>query len=142
MPTASKSGTRKATRQNWRNGDRSRSHPGARSRPRPNPFTELASALASLIRFHQSHPDWFPPTSGGTVRLPALSPEWESAIRKAYHNNMAGPDNSALGQNLTAEKMPSHGQETVKFWTQPQSLTKIVPIFPVPCFRPATNHNS
>jgi len=138
MPTASRSGTRKATRQNWRNGDRSRSHPGARSRPRPNPFTELASALATLIRFHQSHPDWFPPASGGTVRPPALSPEWEAAIRKAYHNDLAGPDNSALGQNLTAEKMPCHGQETVKFCAPGQPLAKAAPIFQFSSFRPVT----
>ena len=88
MPTASKSGTRKATRQNWRGVDRPRSRLGPRSRPRPNPFTELVAGLESLIRFHQSHPDWFPPPSGGgspQPSTPALSPEWEEAIRKAYH---------------------------------------------------------
>ena len=62
MPIASRSGTRNASRRNWRVGDRSRSRRGPRSQPRPNPFTELASALKSLIRFHQSHADWFPPT--------------------------------------------------------------------------------
>ena len=88
MPTASKSGTRKATRQNWRGVDRPRSRLGPRSRPRPHPFTELVAGLESLIRFHQSHPDWFPPPSGGgspQPSPPALSPEWKEAIRKAYH---------------------------------------------------------
>jgi hypothetical protein len=100
MPTASRSGTRKATRRNWRGGDRQRSHPGVRSRPRPNPFTELASALGSLIRFHQSHPDWFPPSAVRPVRPPALLPEWEQAIWNAYHPGLGGADYSALGQNL------------------------------------------
>jgi len=104
MPTASRSGTRKATRRNWRGGDRPRSHPGVRSRPRPNPFTELASALGALIRFHQSHPDWFPPSAVGPVRPPALSPEWEQAIRKAYHTDPTGPDKSGLDPTLTAGK--------------------------------------
>ena len=88
MPTASKSGTRRATRQNWRGVDHSRSRLGPRSRSRPNPFAELAYALESLIRFHQSHPDWFPvPFCVGGLQPspPALSPEWEEAIRKAYH---------------------------------------------------------
>ena len=98
MPTASRSGTRKVTRRNWRGGDRSRSHPGVRSRPRPNPFTELASALETLIRFHQSHPDWFPPASGGvrSLRAVTLDPEWEEAIRKAYRADLVGANNSAL----------------------------------------------
>ena len=84
MPTASKSGTRKAVRPSWRGCDRPRSLPGPRSRPRPDPFTELASALESLIRFHQSHPDWFPPAKPRILQ-PPLSPEWEEAIHKAYH---------------------------------------------------------
>jgi hypothetical protein len=102
MPTASRSGSRKATRRNWQGSDRPRSHPGVRSRPRPNPFTELAAALGALIRFHQSHPDWFPPATAGPVRPPALSPEWEQAIWNAYHPGLGGADNSALGQNLTS----------------------------------------
>ncbi|MEI7809667.1 MAG: hypothetical protein WCJ07_14410 [Verrucomicrobiota bacterium] len=88
MPIASKPGTRKDTRQNWRGVVRPRSRFGPRSLPRPNPFTELASAFKSLISFHQSHPDWFPaPSCGGGLQPspPALSPEWEQAIRKAYH---------------------------------------------------------
>ena len=92
MPTASRSGTRKSTRQHWRGVDRPRSRLGPRSHSRPNPFAELASALESLIRFHQSHPDWFPPPScggGPQPSPPALAPEWEEAIRKAYH---LGPD--------------------------------------------------
>ena len=84
MPTASKSGTRKATRRNWRVGDCLRSRLGSRAQPRPNPFTELASALEVLIRFHQSHPDWFPPPKPPDIQ-PKISPEWEEAIRKAYH---------------------------------------------------------
>jgi hypothetical protein len=104
MPTASRSGTRKATRRNWRGGDRLRSHPGVRSRPRPHPFTELASALGALIRFHQSHPDWFPPSAADPVRPPSLSPEWEQAIRKAYHTDLADPDKSGLDLTLTAGK--------------------------------------
>lgn len=102
MPTASKSGTRKATRQNWRTGDRPRSRSGLRSPPRPHPFTELASALKCLIRFHQSHPDWFPvPSCSGGLRPPSatLSPEWKEAIWNAYHPDpdvVSGlcPDNS------------------------------------------------
>jgi hypothetical protein len=88
MPIASRSGTRSATRRTWRVGDRPRSRLGPRSRPRPNPFAELAAGLESLIRFHQAHPDWFPPAvSGGGLQpsSPALSPEWEEAIRNAYH---------------------------------------------------------
>jgi hypothetical protein len=93
MPTASKPGTRDSTRRNWRSGDRPRSRLGPRSRPRPNPFTELAASLKSLIRFHESHPDWFPPVSdGGRPQGPpvSLSPEWETAIRKAYHPDPVG----------------------------------------------------
>ena len=98
MPTASKSGTRKATRRNWQVGDRPRSRLGPRSRPRPNPFPEFASALEILIRFHQSHPAWFPPASGGPSRpsrAVALDPEWEAAIRKAYRSDLAVANNSA-----------------------------------------------
>jgi len=54
----------------------------------------LAASLKSLIRFHESHPDWFPPVSdGGRPQGPlpaALSPEWEEAIRKAYHPDLGG----------------------------------------------------
>jgi hypothetical protein len=84
MPTASKSGTRKATRQTWHGCDRARSRLGPRSRPRPDPFAELASAMQGLIRFHQTHPDWFPPAVP-RIAPPSISPEWEAAIRKAYH---------------------------------------------------------
>ena len=101
MPTASKSGTRKATRRNWRGADRARSRPGPRSRRRPNPFAELASALDVLIRFHQSHPDWFPPASGVAGPPPAvsISPEWDAAIRKAYHSDAAAAPLSNPNQN-------------------------------------------
>jgi len=102
MPTASRSGTRKATRRSWRGVDRPRSRLGTRSRPRPNPFTELASALETLIRFHQSHPDWFPPASAVPLRPPALSPEWESAIRNAYQTTQPDPGKSAWDPNLTS----------------------------------------
>jgi len=86
MPTAYKSGTRSRSRRNWRACDRMRSLPGPRSRPRPDPFTELESALRVLIRFHEKHSDWFPPISGraGSPLPAALDPEWEAAIRKAY----------------------------------------------------------
>jgi len=107
MPTASRSGTRKATRPGWQGVDRPRSHPGVRSRSRPNPFTELAAALDALIRFHQSHPDWFPPPSGGARRpvgAVTLDPEWEAAIRNAYQSGLDGTGNSSLDQNLTAGK--------------------------------------
>ena len=65
---------------------------GPRSRPYPNPFTELAAALNHLIRFHQAHPDWFPPTDARAGLRPSarpLSPEWSEAIRKAYHPDVA-----------------------------------------------------
>lgn len=88
MPTASRSGTRNVTRRNWRAGDRPRSRLDPRSQPRPNPFTELGFALDTLIRFHQSHPDWFP-LAQKPVAPPSLSPEWEAAIRQAYQ---LGPD--------------------------------------------------
>lgn len=114
MPTASKSGTRKATRQNWRGCDRPRSRPGPRSRPRPNPFTELAASLKSLICFHESHPDWFPPVSdGGRPQGPpvSLSPEWEEAIRKAYHPDLGGagapPDVSFSAEGGDGRAAPS-----------------------------------
>jgi hypothetical protein len=46
----------------------------------------LESALRVLIRFHETHPDWFPPVSGGvnSPRPVALDPEWETAIEQAY----------------------------------------------------------
>jgi len=93
MPTASKSGIRRATRRNWRGGDRSRSQRGPRSRSRPNPFAELAASLKTLIRFHQTHPDWFPPPArrlGGPPPV-TVSPEWAKAIRNAYHPGSDGP---------------------------------------------------
>ena len=66
--------------------DRPRSRPGPRSRPRRNPFTELGSALRMLIRFHKTHPDWFPPASvaAGPPAPATLGPEWEAAIQQAY----------------------------------------------------------
>lgn len=99
MPTASKSGTRDATRRSWRVGDRPRSRPGPRSRPRPDPFSELAAALEALIRFHRSHPEWFPSADcGGGLRPSpaALSPEWEEAIRRAYHPDSGGTGGSPV----------------------------------------------
>lgn len=68
--------------------DRPRSRPGPRSRPRPHPFTELEFALRTLIRFHESHPDWFPVASVAAGPHPpsALPPEWEEAIRMAYNH--------------------------------------------------------
>ena len=99
MPTASNSGTRNVTRRNWRVGDQARSRPGPRSEPRCNPFTELASALQILIRFHQTHPDWFP-LAQKTVAPPSLSPEWEEAIRKAYQ---LGPDEPLTDVSTSAD---------------------------------------
>ena len=103
MPIASRSGTRSAIRRAWRAGDHPRSRPGPRTRPRPDPFAELAAGLQSLLRFHQSHPDWFPPAacSGGLrPSSPALSPEWEQAIRKAYHPEPVVPGEP---EDVTAE---------------------------------------
>ena len=115
MPTASKPGTRDSTHRNWRSGDRPRSRPGSRARRRQNPFTELAAGLKSLIRFHQAHPDWFPPVSdGGRPQGPlpaALSPEWEEAIRKAYHPDLGGtgdpPDASFSAEGRDGRAAPS-----------------------------------
>lgn len=86
MPIASRSGTRSATRPHWRVCDRPQSRSGPRSSPRQNAFRQLESALRALIRFHQSHPDWFPPLSGGTgnVLPTTLDPEREAAIHRAY----------------------------------------------------------
>jgi|GEM_PF-2944652 len=95
MPTASKSGTRSATRQNWRGSDQPRSRRGPRSRPYPNPFTDLATALNYLIRFHQTHTDWFPPPAAGDdlrPSAPPLRPEWAEAIQKAYHPDASCSD--------------------------------------------------
>lgn len=80
MPTASRSGTRSPTRLNWRACDRPRSRPVPHSRPRRNPFPQLATALRALIRFHEAHPDWFPPIE---VKAP-LDPEREAALQRAY----------------------------------------------------------
>jgi len=80
MPTASKRGTHRATRQNWRPSDRARSRSGPRPHRRLNPFTELASALSVLIRLHQAHPDWAPPV----VAPVPLDPVREAAINFAY----------------------------------------------------------
>ena len=82
MPTAFKSGTRSATRANSRCCSRPWSLPGPRSRQRPNPFAQLAAALRAMIRFHEAHPDWFPTIK---VKQQPLAPEWEAAIRRAYH---------------------------------------------------------
>ena len=102
MPTVSKSGTRSAKRRNWRVGDQARSRPGPRSQPRPNPFAELGFALDALIRFHQSHPDWFPPPANrlGDPPPAKLSPEWEEAIRKAYQ---LGPDEPLTDVSTSAD---------------------------------------
>ncbi|MEI8044575.1 MAG: hypothetical protein WCL11_24405 [Verrucomicrobiota bacterium] len=35
-----------------------------------------------MIRFHEAHPDWFPTIE---VKQQPLAPEWEAAIRRAYH---------------------------------------------------------
>ncbi len=93
MPTASKSGSHRAIRRNWREGDRSRFQRGPRAQPRPNPFSELAAALTILIRFHQTHPDWFPPPARRRGDKPpvTVSPEWAAAIRQAYHPAPAVP---------------------------------------------------
>ena len=110
MPTASRSGTRKATRRSWRGVDRPRSRLGTRSRPRPNPFTELASGLETLIRFHQSHPGWFPPASGGArrpLRAVTLDPEWEEAFRKAYPRGLGGAGNPLVVSGDAPEAFPS-----------------------------------
>lgn len=40
-----------------------------------------------MIRFHEAHPDWFPTIK---VKQQPLAPEWEAAIRRAYHP--AAPD--------------------------------------------------
>jgi len=105
MPTAFKCGTRSATRRNWHGCDRPRFRPGPRSRPRRNPFAELESALRVLIRFHQSHPDWFPPatTTASAVLPPPLPPEWEAAINRVYGPEAPIP----AAQNLTARKYAS-----------------------------------
>jgi len=50
----------------------------------------LESALRVLIRFHKKHPDWFPALTDGS-------------------------GNHAPAKTEPPEKMPSHGQETVKF---------------------------
>jgi hypothetical protein len=73
--------------------DRPRSRPGPRSRSRPNPITELSSAMQVLIRFHKTHSGWFPPPSSGvgSPEPAPISPEWEEAICKAYQAAPAGP---------------------------------------------------
>jgi hypothetical protein len=109
MPIASRSGTRSATRRNWRPGDRSRSRPGPRSRSRPGPFTQLAAALRALVRFHAAHPDWFPPVKM-PVAPPALSPEWEAALNRAYRSSPGV--GIPAGDFLTGEKKVQNGLET------------------------------
>ena len=86
MPTASRSGSRKASRLNWRTSVRSLSRPGPRGRAWPRPFTGLVAAMSALIRFHEAHPEWFPPVSkGNAAPQPAtMDPEWNAAIEKAY----------------------------------------------------------
>jgi len=87
MPTASRFGTRNATRRNWRASDRSRSRSGPRGRSWPNPFTQLEVALRALVRFHESHSvgQVFQPAGSATFQSPPLDPEWEAAIDRAYH---------------------------------------------------------
>jgi len=111
MPTASKSGPRSGTRCNWRDNDRPRSRPGPRSQPRRNPFSELAAGLRALIRFHEAHPDWFPPVSGGVgSALPAaLDPKWEAAIQRAYGRAGAG-DPAAEPHSITLSASNGEGR--------------------------------
>ena len=80
MPTASKSGTLSATRPGGRVHHRPRSRSGPRARPRSSALTQLEAALRALIRFHESHPDWFPPVA---VK-PSLDPDRELALQRAY----------------------------------------------------------
>ena len=81
MPIASRSGSHRASRRSWRGCDRAGSRLGPRSRPRRSPLTQLALALQALIRFHEAHPDWFPPQADPQ---PPLPPGWEAAIAQAY----------------------------------------------------------
>ena len=61
----------------------------------PLPFAGLRYAVAALGP---------PPSALGPVPPPALSPEWEEAIRKAYHTAPTDPDKSGLVPTLTAGK--------------------------------------
>ncbi len=86
MPTASRSGSRRASRLNSRSCNRALSRPGLRARRPVHPLTGLAAALRALIRFHQAHPDWFPPPVPEIATPPpvGLDPEWVAAIEKVY----------------------------------------------------------
>jgi hypothetical protein len=69
------------TCRNWRACDRLLTVTGPAARRRPGVLTQLAEGLRMLVRFHEQHPDWFPPVP----KPPApLDPEWEAALRKAY----------------------------------------------------------
>lgn len=84
MPTGLSHGTRRdsrpATRPAWRNAYRPASRPGPRSRRRPDVFAELGAALQALVRFHEAHPDWFPPLE----RPDPINPELEAALERVY----------------------------------------------------------
>jgi hypothetical protein len=70
------------------------SRPGPCARRRPHLLTGLVAALRALTRFHEAHPDWFPPAPGearSPARAAPLPPEWEAAIARAHH---AAPDRS------------------------------------------------
>jgi len=105
MPTAFRFGTRSATRRNWQECDRPRFRPGPRSRPRRHPFTELEAALRALIRFHQSHPDWFPPAAAvpDAGLPPPLPPEWEAALNKVYGPDLGGTGGSSVASGVPPE---------------------------------------
>lgn len=87
MLIASMSGSRRASRLNWRTCVRSssRAAPGAR-RPR-QPFASLLAALRALVRFHKAHPDWFPPLAeqagSETSDLPPVDPQLPSRASTA-----------------------------------------------------------
>ena len=94
MPTASRSGSHRRSRLNWRSCDRSLSRPGQRPRRRPRPFAELAAGLRALNRFFEAYPDWFPPPEPEPPRPIILDPEWELAIQRAYHPGSSVPADS------------------------------------------------
>jgi len=135
MPTASRSGTRRGSRLNWRTCVSSLSRPGPCARRRPQALTALAAALRALIRFHEAHPEWFPPESRRveSTRPAVLDPEWKAAIEHAYQLfNQGGKDappvvsgdspgdfalcsSAWFESDLTTGKMTQNGKETVKF---------------------------
>ena len=110
MPTASRSGSRRGSRSNWRSCVRSLSRPGPCARPRHHPLTGLVAALRALIRFHEAHPDWFPPKSGraGTSRC-HLNPECDPQLQWPTMPSRIAPAPHLIRvdscQNLTAGKI-------------------------------------